>query len=286
MNSALLGVVAALTWGVHDFLARFPARAVGPIPTVLAVTVAGLVVLSAWLLLDGGTIRIGWSSLWLVAVTGVFFTLATLSLFAALALGPIAIVAPIAGSYPALAMIFAVAQGARPSALQWLAIAGVMAGVAIVSRSGARYEASGELPPGTLKTLLGLAFLASACFAISLTAGQASVPIFGDVETVWLARVFGLLTIFTLYLWRSAKVPLPVRWLPLFGLMGCLDVAALGTITAAGNLPDPAFATVVSSAFGAVTVLLARAFLKEPIAPAQLGGMVLIFGGVAALAGV
>jgi len=48
----------------------------------------------------------------------------------------------------------------------------------------------------------------------------------------------------------------------------------------------PAFATVASSAFSAVTVLLARAFLKEPITPTQLGGMVLIFGGVAALAGV
>jgi drug/metabolite transporter (DMT)-like permease len=66
--------------------------------------------------------------------------------------------------------------------------------------------------------------------------------------------------------------------------MGCLDVAALGTIAAAGNLPDPEFATVVSSTFGAVTVVLARLFLKEPIAPAQLAGMVLIFGGVAALA--
>jgi len=41
---------------------------------------------------------------------------------------------------------------------------------------------------------------------------------------------------------------------------------------------------VVSSAFGAITVMLARAFLKEPLAPAQLGGIVLIFGGVAALA--
>jgi len=96
-------------------------------------------------------------------------------------------------------MIF---EGARPSVLQWLAIGAVMAGVAIVSRSGGRYEASGELPPGTLKTLLGLAFLASACFAISLTAGQASVPIFGEVQTVWLARVFGLITIGSLYLWN------------------------------------------------------------------------------------
>jgi len=32
-------------------------------------------------------------------------------------------------------------------------------------------------------------------------------------------------------------------------------VIALGTIVAAGNLPDPAFATVVSSAFGGVGAL-------------------------------
>ena len=288
MNSALLGLVAALSWGLNDFLARFPSRAVGPIPTVLAVTVAGFIVLGAWLLLDGATIRIVWPSLWLVAVSGVFFTLGTLALYAALALGPISIVAPITGSYPALAMILAVAQGARPSLTQWLAIGAVTAGVVIVSRSGGRYEESGELPPGKLKIVLGLALLASFGFAIALAAGQAAVPIFGEVETVWLARLFGLITIGSLYLWdlwRSAKASLPASWLPLLGLMGCLDVAALGTIVAAGNLPDPAFATVVSSAFSAVTVILARIILKEAISPAQLGGIALIVGGVVALAG-
>jgi drug/metabolite transporter (DMT)-like permease len=285
MNSALLGVVAALSWGLHDFLARFPSRAVGPIPTVLAVTFAGLLVLSAWLLLDGGTIEIVWPSMWLIAVTGVVFALATLSLFSALALGPFSIVAPLAGSYPALAMMFAVAQGTRPSLAQWLAIAAVMGGVVIVSRSGGHYEASGDLPPGKLRIVLGLALLASLGFAIALTSGQAAVPIFGDVQTVWLARCFGLLTIGALYLWQSDKARLPARWLPVLGLMGCLDVAALGTIVAAGNLPDAAFATVVSSAFGAVTVLLARAILKEPIAAVQLVGIVLIFGGVGVLAG-
>lgn len=285
MNSALLGLVAALSWGVHDFLARFPSRAVGPIPTVLAVTVAGLIALSAWLLIGGGAIHIIWPELWLVAVTGIFLTLGTLALFAALAGGPISIVAPVAGSYPALAMFLALAQGARPNVLQWLAVVGVMAGVAIVSRSGGRFEESGELKPGQIKAVLGLAFLASLCFAVALTAGQAAVPIFGEVQTVWLARMFGFATIGVLYLWRTPGDPVPLRWLPLLALMGCLDVAALGTITAAGNLPNPEFATVVSSAFGAATVLLARAFLKEPMAPAQLAGMALIFGGVGALAG-
>ena len=285
MNSAILGLIAALSWGLHDFFARFPSRAMGPIPTVLAVTIAGLIVLSAWVLFAGATPKLIWPQILLVVGTGVFFMLATLALFSGLAAGPISIVAPIAGSYPALAMILAVAQGARPSLAQWAAIGAVTAGVAIVSRSGGRFEDSGELAPGTLKTVLGLAFLASFCFAVALTAGQAAVPVFGEMQTIWLARCFGLIAILAIYLWRRPGTGVPAKWLPLLGLMGCLDVIALGTITAAGNWPNPEFATVVSSAFGAITVVLARVFLKEEIAPTQVGGMVLIFGGVAALAG-
>src|SRR6478672_437203 len=161
MSSVLLGLVAALSWGVNDFLARFPSRAVGPLPTVLAVTFAGLVILTVWLLLDGHSIRISWPQLWLPATSGIFFTLSTLSLFAALALGPVSLVTPIAGSYPALAMFFAVAQGARPSLLQWLAVAGVLTGVVLVSRSGETYEQSGYIPPGKLKTIVALSLCAS-----------------------------------------------------------------------------------------------------------------------------
>jgi uncharacterized membrane protein len=284
MSSVILGLAAALSWGVYDFLSRFPSRAVGPIPTVLAVTFLGLLLLSAWVIIGGDGITIVWPKLWLVAVAGIFFALATLALFAAFAIGPMTIVAPIVGSYPALAMLFAVAQGARPTAWQWLAVACVMAGAVIMSRSGDRYEESGALAKGEMRSVIGLAGLAGLCFAIAITASQAAVPIFGDVQAVWLGRIFGLLTISLIYLWRSPGAPLPLRWLPLLALMGCLDVAALAALTAAGNLPSPEFTTVVSSAFGAITVILARVFLKEPISLVQLGGIVLIFGGVASLA--
>ena len=117
------------------------------------------------------------------------------------------------------------------------------------------------------------------------TSGQAAAVELGEITAVWLARIFGLITIGAIYLLRRSRGELPARWLPLLGLMGALDVAALAAILAAGNLPDPAFATVVSSAFSAVTVILARAILKEPISPIQFLGMILIFGGVAGLAG-
>src|SRR6476620_8659623 len=190
MSSVLLGLVAALSWGVNDFLARIPSRAVGPLPTVLVVTFAGLVVLTVWLLLSGHSIRISWPQLWLPALT-----LSTLSLFAALALGPVSLVAPIAGSYPVLAMFFAVAQGARPSLLQWLAVAGVLTGVVLVSRSGETYEQSGYIPPGKLKTIVALSLCASFGSAVAQTSGQAAAVALGEITAVWLARIFGLATI-------------------------------------------------------------------------------------------
>ena len=284
MNAALLGAIAALSWGTHDFLARFPSRAVGPVTTVLVVTAAGLGFLTIWLFVSGGELRLIWPSLWLVAATGIFYALATLCLFAALALGPISIVAPIAGSYPALAILFALTAGARPSLVQWAAIAAVSAGVVVVARSGARFETRGDVAAGGLPRIMLLAFGASIGFAIGMTAGQAAVPIFDEAETAWMARVFGFVAVFLIWL-TLPKRELPARWLPVLTLIGALDVTALALIVGAGNLPDPALATVASSGFGAVAVIWARLFLKEAIGPMQLIGIGFVFVGVAALAG-
>jgi drug/metabolite transporter (DMT)-like permease len=158
-----------------------------------------------------------------------------------------------------------------------------MAGVAVCAQSGSQDRDQNMLAKGKMSTVIGLALLSGVCFAIAITAGQVAAPIFGEIATVWLARIFGLLTIGLIYLVSSPGAPLPTNWLPLLALMGCLDITALGALTVAGNLPSPEFATVISSAFGVITVILARIFLKEKISRRQLCGMVMVFGGVAAL---
>lgn len=283
MNAALLGLVGALAWGVHDFLARFPSRKLGPTNTTFLVTATGFVALSLWVLFDGTPDRLAWPSSWLAAVAGVFSALATLALFTALTLGPVSIVAPIAGAFPAPALLFAVVGGLRPSLAEWLAMTAVLAGVALVSQSGERHQAAGAIEPGKLKSVVGFSLLAGLSFAVSLTAGQAAAPVLGSIETAWLARVFALVTVALVYLKPSVKWQRPGRWLPFLAFMGCLDVLALTTIMAAGHMPNPAVATVVASSFSAVSVVLARIVLKEIIVPVQLIGMALIFGGVAVL---
>lgn len=283
MNPALLGSVAALAWGTHDFVARFASRRVGSVNTVLAVTVSGIAVLSLWLWASGTPVRVVWPSLWLVAVTGISFALATMWLFAALAIGPISIVSPIVGSFPAYAVAFAVATGARPSLLEWLAMAAVVIGVVVVSRSGAGHEEIGDIAPGRFKWVLVLSFLSSFGFALSLTSGQVAAPVFGEVQTAWLARFFGLGTVGLFYLSPKVTWHMPRPWWPVMFAMGALDVLALSSVVAAGNLPASEVATVTASAFGAVTVLLARLILKERMTPLQVLGIVQIFLGVAVL---
>ena len=284
MNSALLGSVAALAWGTHDFLARFASRSAGPVNTVFGVTFAGFVALSLWLLVSGTRVEIVWSSLWLAAVSGIGVAVATLSLFTALTLGPISIVCPIAASYPAVAVLFALIAGVRPNLMEWAAMGAVILGVIVVAASSAEEPDSDGHVRGKLAPIVFFSMLASLGFAAALATGQAAAPVFGDAQSVWLARIFGLAAVALLYLAPRVRWDVPGRWLPVIGVMGGLDVVALVSTFAAGHLPDPTMATVTSSAFGAVTVLLARLILKERITMMQLAGMVLVFAGVGVLA--
>ena len=67
------------------------------------------------------------------------------------------------------------------------------------------------------------------------------------------------------------------------GLMGLLDALALGFVTASGGLPRAEYASVASSLFGVLTVLLAAWFLKEHVRRVQWVGIACVFGGIAGL---
>ncbi len=77
----------------------------------------------------------------------------------------------------------------------------------------------------------------------------------------------------------------PLRWWPLLGLQGLLDGSGYLALLAGSEGPGSAIVVVVASGFSAVTVLLARVFLREPMTWGQWAGIVLVVGGVAVLSG-
>ncbi len=283
MTPGLWGLLTALGWGGADFIARFTGRALGHQVALLGMLSVGAVVLSliVWasdapLVWPPG----GWG---LLIATGLGIMVATLLLYWGLARGPVTVVAPIVGSYPALNLVLALFLGVRPTALQWAAMAAVLSGVILVAAAARSFE-DGELyTRRDLRNTVLIALASSFSFSVTVAAAQGATALYGELQTVWLARWISLAAIVALLALRRRAPVIPVRWWPLLGLQGLLDGGAYLALLAGSEGPGSATAVVVASGFGAVTVLLARVFLREAMTWGQWTGIMLVVGGVAVL---
>jgi drug/metabolite transporter (DMT)-like permease len=269
-----LGLVAALGWGTHDLLVRRIAPGASVLPQLVVVmTVAALVTSPfAWA---------GWPGLVPLGFalgSGFVYFGASLALYAAFARAPARLVAPVIGSYPLPALAIAVLQGHGVSGAEWLAAALIVAGVAVVATQGA---AEDKRPH---PAALPLAFAACLGMATSFALGQEAASRIDPLQAASLARAgtagLGLVLLGLRPIGTLAALQ---RW-PVLLVMGCLDGAALSSVIAAGALPDASYASVASSLFGVVTILLAWGILGERVRLAQGAGIALIFIGLGRLA--
>ena len=285
MPAALFGLITALGWGGADFIARFTGRALGHHAALLGMLSVGALLLPVILWARGETLAWPAEHAWLLLVVGIGIMLATLLLYWGLARGPIALVAPLAGSYPALNVALEVALGARPTGAQWSGILLVMLGVVIVSRAAGHHEARGTHSRAELRATLAIAAGAALCFAFGVAAAQHAAQIYGELQTTVMGRWISLAALVLLVLARRRPVILPLRWWPLLVLQGSLDGLAYISLVSAGTGAGGAITAVVGSCFSAVTVLLAWAFLREAISRGQWLGIAAIVGGIALLTG-
>ena len=283
MDPALWGAVTAVTWGSADFIARFTGRAMGAAAALFGMLLISGAALTLLVWRDIGDLAWDPAGGPLVLITGVGITAATLLLYWGMARGPVTVVAPITGSYPAFALVLAFVLGARPSALQWLAMGVVMAGVVIVARASGNTGTTGEFSPAHIRRSAGLALGASVLFAFTVIAAQNASRVYGELPTLWMARWIGLACMLVLFAAIRERPVMPVRWWPALALQGLLDSGAYVALFLPAGKPGAEIAVVVASGFCAVTVLLARIVLKERMTWLQWAGIVLIVGGVAVL---
>ena len=120
-------------------------------------------------------------------------------------------------------------------------------------------------------------------YAVLVVSGQSAVPIYGELQTLWLARLFGLVFLGVYFLVRAKKPSIPIRWWPVILGQGALDAGGYLFLFTGSGGEGREIAAVTASAFGAVTTILARVVLKERMSVTQWSGVALIFGGIAAL---
>ena len=294
-----LAFLASLGWGCSDFLGGLRTRSLPLRATVSGSLMGGVLASTLAVALLGG----GWpgAGFILPGVLGGFASLvAFLTLYKALAIGSMSIVAPISASYPVVPVIYGLAQGERPTALQLAGMALIVAGVLLASYAPARGEdepafvpapdiagAMAAPPAGrpgavSIPSLL-LAVVAALASGTALTAVSRAAetsPYWGLVVLRGTAFVGILLFIAV----TRRGVGAPVAKLPGLLVIGALDTVATGLFAVASTYGYLSVVSVIGSLFPLGTIALARLTLGERILPHQNVGVAIALTGVALVA--
>ena len=276
MIAVALALGASLCWGVGDFLGGVSSRRLPTFTVLVLSQVAGLAAVGVLVAAaaDGPP---GATALGFAAGAGVGGLVGLAALYRGMAVGAIAIVAPISSASAVVPFAVGLARGERPSALQLAGIGVVLAGVALTSHE--RGPTGPRLAAG-----VGLAVLAALGFGLYFV----FIDEAADASQLWavlVARAAASAVALAVVALRSGSFSFGVRDIPVLALIGLFDVGANVLLAAALTRGLVSVVPVLSSLYPVTTVLLARAVLGERVERAQQGGIVLAFGGVGMISG-
>jgi drug/metabolite transporter (DMT)-like permease len=256
-TTAAYGMAAVLAWGTSDFLGGYATRRANAFLFTAVVNIGGLLVVGTLASATHAPIPSVRSAAWVLA-GGVSGGAGLAIFYRALSSGRMGLTAPVAAVLgAAIPAVFSMFTEGLPGRIPLLGFASAAVGLWLITRTEATQGEDGGKPEG-----IGLAVIAGIGFAsFYLCVRQA-----GNSSALWIAsltRTGGLIITGTIVLLHGKFrdiTPAGVRW----GVVtGCID--SLGTIlfvraSQTGRLDE---AVVISSLYPAVTVLLARLFLRE-----------------------
>ena len=271
MSGLFLAVLASVGWGTTGMLAGRASRSLPPLHVATALEWSGLAMIASVLLVvrpgsgSGGDLAIALAA-------GVAGALGNVLVYAALAMGAMGLVAPIAAFGAAIPVIaFGVAGGDRPTALAIAGMAAAVVGGMTVARAPGRATRRGlglavlaALAYGLYFSLLDLAADGGALWAT--TTSRAMAAVFLTVLVVVLGQRIARGT------WRGL-----VRVMPI-GFLDALATLAFALATTRGLV---SLVAVIACLYPITTALLAYLLLGERLGRWQAAGAALAVVGVA-----
>lgn len=280
MSALALGLIAAACWGFHDICVRLLSQNTPITACIIVVLTTGLLFHLGLMAATDGFAPIASTALWLAIGAGAFLVMATFGLYYAFERGPVKLVSTLIATYPILSVGLAIAGGTTVSLGEWAAVLAIVVGVSLVA---ALSDPSQTDSPPMGRTAV-YALISSVGFAGTFAMGQAAAAEAGDLPATLITRLIAVGLTLAIILCLRMPVWPGRRALPLLIAMGCADGIALFSVLSAGGLPDARYASVASSIFGLLTILLAWLFLKERLTLLQWLGCLLTFTAVGYLA--
>ena len=279
MLSLTFGLVAAICWGLHDFIIRILKQPKGIYASIAAVLFLGCLLQSPVALLNADFTHISILALSVSVASGSFFALAGISLYKAFIIGPIKLVAPIVGAYPVFSLIFSSLNGNLPNGIQ-------VGAVIIIVICAGYVAASKEENEGALankKSAILWAVLSSFGFASSFALGQYASNLSDQYALLLPNRISALIALILIAKYLNKPIVPDLSEWRIFSLMALLDAVAQGFVISSGKLEFPVYASISASLFGLVTILLAAFFLREKIFFKQWIAILFVFFGLTIL---
>ena len=277
MIAILGGLGAATAWAVATLCSSRVSRMVGPGSTLALVMTVGLVVTLPFVVVEGIPSGLDADTAAWLAVAGVGNVVGLGFVYAALRIGKVGIVAPIASTEGAVTAVIAVVAGEQLSPGAGAMLGVIVIGVILAAISPGR--GTGGSGSGTRAALLS--FAAAISFGVGLyAAGLVSV----DLPVAWVllpTRVMAVLFV-ALPLLVTSRLRLTRSAAPLGVVAGLCEVVGLTAFTL-GARHGIAVTVVVASQYAAIAAVAAYVVFRERLTPLQIFGVAAIVAGVAAL---
>lgn len=275
--AALLALTSSLFWGTADFLGGKLSRRVAPLAVV-----GGSQVIAFLALVPVVTLLGAWSDpsgylLWGIAAGLVGLT-ALVAFYAALAIGTMGVIAPIAATGVVVPVAIGLAAGERPAVITYIGILAAILGVVLASGPEVRGVEQDRARGGWPALLLALGAAVGFGLVLVLVAEGAEYSV---GMTLLTQRATNTTVVLVLLAVARSTGRLARRDLPLLAAIGILDVSANAAFALSSTTGLLVVVSVLGSLYPVVTVLLARVLLGERLQRLQQVGVVVTLTGVA-----
>lgn len=315
----VLGLGAALSWGLADYFAALASRGIGALRVVLGFHLFALIPLTVLVLATGALTTVTGHELVFYLAIGVVGWISYLAFYGALAIGPISVLSPIVSGYAAVTVLLAVLFADNVlTGLQVVAVALTIAGAMLASADlraigQTRFQRRSVL--GFLLALCAMALLGGFVFGVSYYRPQ-----LGWLAPIFLARAFA--TVFLLgHVLAGGRARRPaeeqampeidavtagagplaagavsvpegartLRWgtlLGLLALLALLDTGGYVSFNLGVGHSSAAIVAAASAPYAVVPIIMGVTLFKERPTPLQWAGVACVIIGVIVLGAV
>jgi drug/metabolite transporter (DMT)-like permease len=279
----LLGLTAALSWGLADYFAALASRRTGPFRVVLGFHLAAMALLTVLLLASGeGLSDVSGGDLAWFAFLGVLGVVSYLAFYQALAIGPISIVSPIVSAYAAVTVVCAVLIGGeRLAAGETAAIVVVILGVLLASSDLAQMRQIQRIALlGILLALLTAVVIGAFVYGVAYFSSE-----YGWLVPIFLARGFTTLLLVLISLrggeWRfEDRSP---RLLAMIVGIAVVDTLGYVAFNFGVRHEDTAVVATAAAPYAVVPIVAGVMLLHERPRATQWVGIGLVIAGLVLL---